>query len=207
MKKGFSSRFLKKIVVIFLCIGVVFSFSGCLVEWIANSLKNPDAQKHLTEYMDAIPIETEGYTLNKTDTDKSIHNFEGTVVVGGKSVEILRTSEDLYTIKYDDKDIIINYKFLTENSEAYVKIHNMWKKNNAGGNNESYILSICAYDDRLFIVTCGYQVTPIPDNVSWMYPIVLFWYDLETGNVSYCNYSKHGSYRYLEIVKVGETNE
>jgi len=66
MKKGFSSRFLKKIVVIFLCIGVVFSFSGCLVEWIANSLKkqNKYEYKTINTYLEIIIANSENILSN-----------------------------------------------------------------------------------------------------------------------------------------------
>ncbi len=154
---------------------------------------------YLTQKMDEIPIEFDGYELVRINSlANSINGFSGQATVNGTVVAVESYVGDYgydYLLIYDDNRILICDEFMRQKSEVYVKIHDIWcnygqitnASNRKSGHSQIY--SLYVFDDNLFIITNGLQSTWTQKiNVIGFYPITLYKYDLIEEKIYYAGY-------------------
>lgn len=168
---------------------------------------------YLTQKMDEIPIEFDGYELVASDMAPWINGFSGQVEIKGAVLELQDGYEidnnyyDGYLLKYSNKTIYINDEFMRRKNETYVKISRVWSGfNNCGDiEYESNIMTVYPFDGHLFIVTDGIIRRLATIDVRGCIPITLYMLDLDTWEVYYSgyypNYSNDNAS--LKIVKRG----
>lgn len=206
MDKKYLTKFNAIILVIFLT--VILLISGCSCNPFDNGSK-----AFLTKQMDKLQPEVTGYKIIKIDsTEKNrISSFEGTVTVKKVEVNIKKGEgknvED-YIINYNDKEKHINNEYMREKSNAYVYIHDIWKrwKNKAWQYTyKSEIYGVGEFDNKLFIVTQG-TVYRIASCIEGMIPITLYEFNIETEEVLYAGYYKDYA-DYQMSVAIAKTEE
>lgn len=175
----------------------------------------------LTEKMNEIPIEYDGYELVVYGSSlKLVNSFKGEVEFNGEIMniefgyEIDGKSFSGYRVNYKDKTLYINDEFMRERSETYVKINRIWRTFssdyiNFDGNSE--IMAVYPFDDLLFVVTNGVIGGIDRTQVIVTIPITLYILNWESEKVYYAGYFQDYSEpdRFLSIAKkqMGESND
>lgn len=148
----------------------------------------------LTEKMNEIPIEYDGYELVVYGSSlKLVNSFKGEVEFNGEIMniefgyEIDGKSFSGYRVNYKDKTLYINDEFMRERSETYVKINRIWQTFKSGSNfeGESRIMGVYPFDDLLFIVTDGIEDRVKAVNCDGCIPITLYVLDWDSEKVYY----------------------
>lgn len=164
---------------------ISFIFSAC------NPFDNTSGD-YLTKKMDEISIEFEGYEIVKTTAQDTMVGFEGNATINEEPIQISRNGGEEYVIQFRNKTIAINDDFMRENCRAYVEIHSIWinyySKTTQGTNESSRIYGVFVYDNNLFIITNGLRNSLSQYDCAWKYPITLYLYNFESGNVLYAGY-------------------
>ena len=141
-----STRTMAQIIVIIIAL---FKLCGCF---------NNGSRSFLTEKMNEIPIEYDGYELIAYDPwIETVYHFEGEVEFHGSTMKIEydykidgKTYSD-YLVNYRDKTLYINDEFMRERSETYVRIHRIWQTFKEGSKIEgiSEIMGVYPFDGQL----------------------------------------------------------
>ena len=165
----------------------------------------------LTEKMNEIPIEYDGYELVYEQSSEDVWHFEGNVEFNGSTMDIQygyeidgKSFED-YLVNYKDKTLYINDEFMREKSETYVKISRIWQTFKSGSSFEgkSRIMGVYPFDGLLFIVTDGIEERLMAINCNDCIPITLYVLDWDSERVYYAGYFQNylRPDRLLSIVK------
>lgn len=185
---------MKQIVAIVLIFITLF-LTGC------NPFDN-GSTKYLTQKMDEIPLEFEGYEFTTTSSrqTESPRAF-GQVTFGDTTIEIKKgyhTEEGSYRHEYyiesKDKTIYLNDEYMREKSPTYVQIHDIWRNWDKrpypdSGPCESEVYRLFVYDNHLFVATNGLKSTwTIKVNVFGLMPVTLYMFDIETEKFYYAGY-------------------
>lgn len=168
------------ITAVLMAVTIAVGVSGC-----ENPLKE-DAM-YLTQKMNEIPVEFFGYKIVFSRGIDSIDMYQGETTFQDKPINIERGGFG-YIIHFDGKEYKIDDAYMREKSEVYKKIHRIWyERGTLNQEGTSEILSVCVYDNKLFIVTNG-----IGDNIiarpDLSYPVTLYYFDIETETVLYADY-------------------
>lgn len=199
---------------IIIIIITIFKLSGC----------NPNpfddgSTAFLTEKMNEIPIECEGYELIVYDPlIETVYHFEGEVEFNGSVMNIQydykidgKTYSD-YIVNYKNKTLYIDNNFMRERSETYVRIHRIWrtfKEGNKIYEGISRIMAVYPFDGKLFIVTDGIIDRIRGLRVVSCIPITLYVLDWDSEKIYYAGYYQD----YLKpdvpvsIIKKGEAKD
>jgi len=198
---------MKQIVAIVLIFITLF-LTGC------NPFDN-GSTKYLTQKMDEIPLEYDGYELVSAIGTDYLYNIQGQVNYNGQTINVTKGyyigdnfHPDDYCIETDTKTIYVNNEYMRKKSEVYVQIHNIWVgwRNSTAGIGTSSIMSINVYDNQLFIITNGlHQQLNQYQKIS-NYPISLYHFDLENETILYAGYYNDFSNALpaIKICKKGE---
>ena len=175
----------------------------------------------LTEKMNEIPIEYDGYELVFYEPSlELIYHFEGNLEFNGSTMDMqcgYEINEKFfrdYRVNYKDKTLYINDEFMREKSATYVKISRIWrtfKSKNINFEGNSKIIAVYPFDDLLFIVTDGIEDRVKAVNCDGCIPTTLYVLDWDSENVYYAGYLQDYSqpHRFLSVIKkqIGESND
>lgn len=213
MKNKIFATFLTSLLVcVFLCC------SGCKKGWFS------DEHKFLYEKMSEIPVEYEGYYLENYKSSSDENVFTGKdqaeyifrnkpLIVQRKDIVLDNLPFICYTIVYEEKEILIDAKFMEERSTVYDRINHIWddKLDENAQSKVSEIAGVAVYDEKIFIITCGLDIS-LAGTVKGESPYVLYYYDIDKDIILYCDfyagelnnvggYSGFISWQYLTIEK------
>lgn len=78
---------------------------------------------------------------------------------------------------------------MKERSTVYEQINHIWddKLNENTQSTMSEIVGVGVYDEKIFIITCGLDFS-LAGTVKGESPYVLYFYDIDTDNILYCNF-------------------
>lgn len=169
----------------------------------------------LTEKMNEIPIEYDGYELIVYNPlTETVYHFEGEVELNGATMDI-RYGYEIdgkffrdYQVNYKDKTLYINDEFMREKSETYVKISRIWrtfKSWNINYEGHSDIMAVYPFDGLLFIVTDGIKDRVMSINCNDCIPVTLYVLDWDSEKVYYAGYYRDYSEHNIpvSIIKKG----
>ena len=181
----------RKLVLVFALL-IICSFlcgcNACKKGWFA------DEHEFLYQKMSEIPVEDDTYYLdNKIEGSVvNLDNIQKELVFQGEKIVITPVSiEDgiytIFNIKYKNYDLTLNIKFMEDRSDAYVKIHNIWKEKIKNYNSKSEIVQFIVFDGKFFIITCGLDFG-LAGSVKGEIPYCLYYYDFDTDVIKYCGF-------------------
>lgn len=232
IKGRFDAKKFFKYVAIFVAsnilLGVVCLGIGCLC-MSSCSKKFADEHKFLYEKMSEIPIEYEGYYLDKCNSSSDENVFIGNddneytfrnkpLIVNQKSTTINNAPFTYCTIVYEEKEISADAVFMEERSAVYERINHIWdgklSENARAEMNE--IVSVTVYDEKIFIITCGLSIRFV-GTVKGESPYALYYYDIDADTVYYCGfysgelnkyqcYNGFSPYNRIKIASVGQSS-
>ena len=187
MKKGI------QLLSVILCLIILFSFTGCK-SWFAGQ------HEFLYKKMSEIPVEYEGYYLKKCEsssdenifTEKSHAEYlfrNKALIVDEKNTITDNTQFMCYTIVCEEKELLIDAKFMEERSITYTRINHIWdnKLNENTQPKISEIAGVAVYDEKIFIITCGVDIS-LAGSVKGESPYVLYYYNIDTDTILYCDF-------------------
>lgn len=169
---------------------IIFVLSSCSAIFPASFFK-----KHLSK----IPTECDDYSIilsRDVKEDIKILDFEylelntfskETTFFDFENIKIEQKSNS-FTLYFKDKTYDINEQYFIDNSETYNNILKIWLKWNKKIKLEELknnIDGIAIADDLVFIIT---RSTKAQLNFLRQYPIILWKFDITTGEIFYCNY-------------------
>lgn len=163
-----------------------------------------DAQKFFIEYMNAIPIEIDGYSIEEIANYNSqkIESTEGAFIIQDEIIEIVLENDTYYYIKYNGHKLRLDYDFMRERSKTYQKIHDLWyvyRNNPQEERNYNYafnkIEAVMVFDEKIFICTQGIRERLLK-TVENKFPYTIYVYDLKNDKIYYADY-----YNRLDFVK------
>ena len=176
----------KRCLYIVLGLLILCCLSGCQ----KRCVKFEKEEAYLYEKMSAIPVEYDGYTLEKTSESDYMQ------LVQSQRIETTLQGEEIamyydrgIKILYKEKEITLDTKFMEERSDAYNEINKIWD----GWNDEDIgplkieIEGNCVFDDKVFILTCGLH-TSFVGGVKGELPYTLFYYDIINDKVYYTGF-------------------
>lgn len=176
-----------------LCLIIPLLSFGCK-GWFA------DEHKFLYKKMSEIPIEYEGYYLERCGSSSDENIFSGKeqseyvynnkpLIVNEKNTIINNAPFMCYTIVYEEKETLIDANFMEERSVVYEQINHIWddKLNENAKSKMSEIAGVAVYDEKIFIITCGLDIS-LAGTVKGESPYVLYYYDIEADTILYCNF-------------------
>ncbi|MDY4186661.1 MAG: hypothetical protein SOX77_02220 [Candidatus Borkfalkiaceae bacterium] len=183
-------KFLTIILTIVFCLCLFTACKGCFA----------DEHKFLYEKMNEIPVEYEGYYLEKCGGSSDENVFTGKdhaeyvfrnkpLIVSEKNTMLNNAPFVCYTVVYDEKEILIDAEFMEKRSAVYDRINHIWdgKLNENFKSKTSELAGVAVYDEKIFIITCGLD-TGLAGTVKGESPYVLYFYDIDEDKILYCNF-------------------
>ena len=177
----------KVLAIIISIISCLCLFTGCKKGWYA------DDHAFLYKKMSELPVEYDGYYLEPCSWKDEMcvtqvqytPSYEYAFRDGKIFVE--RKEDGVYTISYNNSEVVVNQSFMEEKSSIYVRINQIWVGKSDRWFSPARIIGIGVFDDKIFIVTCSVQ-GGISSSVRGKIPNTLYYYDIDTNRVLYCGF-------------------
>lgn len=153
-----------------------------------------EEHKFLYQKMSEIPVEDDTYYLDNKINGSAVDldNIQKEHVLQSEKLVITPVGIEnrihtIFNIKYKDYDLTLTIRFMEDRSDAYVKIHNIWKDKIKDYNSKSEIVQFIVFDDKFFIITEGLDFG-LSGSVKGEIPYCLYYYDFNTDEIIYCGF-------------------